>query len=192
MPKQRLINCDFVNASGFLSNLSNKAKLLYFIFLTNADDKGFVGNAKVISDSLDQCEENFENVLFQLKYNDAINELVDKRLVYEFSDKVGNKTYLIRHWFYHNKNQKFLTTNYISYLAQVDLIDNEYMLKNHQKEKPYKEKKIKENQIKPNKIDIEIEIENKEKENDKDWEKEWDNVVNELSKPIGDDDNEIH
>ena len=73
-----------------------------------------------------------------------------------------------------------------------DLIDNEYMLKNHQKEKPYKEKKIKENQIKPNKIDIEIEIENKEKENDRDWEKEWDNVVNELSKPIGDDDNEIH
>lgn len=180
MARQRLINCDFVNASGFLSNLSNKAKLLYFMFLMNADDKGFVGNAKVISDNLDQCEENFDNVLFQLKYDDAAHELVEKRLVYEFTDKVGNRTYLIRHWFYHNKNQKYLSTNFISYLAQVDLVDNEYILKNHKEEKPFKEKKIKENQIKPNKTKyIEIEINNKEKE-DSDWEKDWDKTMKEL------------
>ena len=142
MPRQRLINCDFFGVSGFTKNLSNKAKLLYFMFLANADDKGFVGNGLDIAENLDQCEENFDNVLFNFKYVDALKELVDKSLVYEFSDKLGNKTYLIRHWFLHNKNQKFLTTNYISYLSKVELIDNEYHLKKDKK--PLKEKEIKE------------------------------------------------
>ena len=44
MIKQRLINCDFLNVGGFLDNISNKAKLLYFMFIVNADDMGFVGN----------------------------------------------------------------------------------------------------------------------------------------------------
>lgn len=150
MPKQRLINCDFFGASGFTKNLSNKAKLLYFFFLANADDKGFVGNGLDLAENLDQCEQDFENVLFQYKYVDALKELVDKRLAYEFSDKVGNKTYLIRHWFLHNKQQKFLTTNFISYLAQVELVNNEYYLK-EEKEKPLKEKENKKTkEIKPN------------------------------------------
>ena len=150
MPKQRLINCDFFGATGFTKNLSNKAKLLYFFFLANADDKGFVGNGLDLAENLDQCEQDFENVLFQYKYVDALKELVDKRLTYEFSDKVGNKTYLIRHWFLHNKNQKFLTTNFISYLAKVELVNNEYYIK-EEKEKPLKEKENKKTkEIKPN------------------------------------------
>lgn len=150
MPKQRLINCDFFGVSGFTKNLSNKAKLLYFFFLANADDKGFVGNGLDLAENLDQCEQDFENVLFQYKYVDALKELVDKRLTYEFSDKVGNKTYLIRHWFLHNKQQKFLTTNFISYLAKVELVNNEYYLK-EEKEKPLKEKENKKTkEIKPN------------------------------------------
>lgn len=143
MPRQRLINCDFFGVSGFTKNLSNKAKLLYFFFLVNADDKGFVGNGLDLAENLDQCEEDFENVLFQYKYVDALKELVEKRLAYEFSDKVGNKTYLIRHWFLHNKNQKFLTTNFISYLTKVELVNNEYYLKG-EKEKTLEEKEIKE------------------------------------------------
>ena len=139
MPKQRLINCDFFNVSGFKRNLSNKAKLLYFMFLANADDKGFVGNGLDIAENLDQCEENFDNVLFTIKYVDALKELVDKGFIYEFTDKHNNKTYLIRHWFLHNKNQKFLTTNYVSYLAKVELIDGEYHLKGEKK--PTKENK---------------------------------------------------
>lgn len=174
MARQRLINCDFFTVSGFTKNLSNKAKLLYFLYLTNADDMGFVGNGLDIADNLDQCEEEFDNVLFTYKYSDAINELVDKRLVYAFSDKVGNKTYLIRHWFLHNKWQKFLTTNYISYFAKVELIDNEYHLK---EEKPLKEKEIKLNkEIKPN-------IEEINKEEDKSWEKNWEKLVNDLDNP---------
>ena len=64
-----------------------------------------MGNGIDIAEKLDQCEEIYENVLFQNKYVDALKELVDKRFTYEFSDKVGNKVYLIRHWFLHNKNQ---------------------------------------------------------------------------------------
>ena len=150
MINRRLINCDFLNHSGFKVGLSNKAKLLYFFFLANADDKGFVGNAKDLAESLDRCEEDYENALFQYKYVDAIHELVEKRLIYEFLDKCGNGTYLIRHWFYHNKQQPFLTTNYMGLLEQVELVHDEYHLKNHEEKKPYKENKIKEKQNKQN------------------------------------------
>ena len=164
MPRQRLINCDFFGVSGFTKNLSNKAKLLYFFFLANADDKGFVGNGLDLAENLDQCEQDFENVLFQYKYVDALKELVDKRLAYEFSDRVGNKVFLIRHWFLHNKNQKFLTTNFVSYLAKVELVNNEYYLKS-EKEKPLKEKETKQTkeikETKPN--------ESNQEENESSW-----------------------
>ena len=87
---QRLINCDFFTKSQITTKLSNKAKLLYFYFFINADDYGFVGNGKEIAESLDRCEENFENTLFQYTYGESINELVQKRLVIEFIDKVDN------------------------------------------------------------------------------------------------------
>jgi len=181
----RLVNCDFLNVSGFMSNLSNKGKLLYFFFLTNADDKGFVGNAIDLANTLDRCEENFENVLFTYKYVDAIKELVDKRLVYEFKDKVGNKTYLIRHWFYHNNYKPYLKTLFISYMAQVELVDNEYHLKNHQKDKeeePYKEKQIKVNKSKVNFKEQEDILDNNIQEQESDnWEEEWEKTLKELS-----------
>lgn len=157
MPRQRLINCDFFGMSGFTKNLSNKSKLLYFFFLTNADDKGFVGNGLDLAENLDQCEQDFDNVLFTIKYVDSLKELVDKGFVYEFRDKHNNSVYLIRHWFLHNKNQKFLTTNYISYLAKVELINNEYCLKG-EKEKPPKEKENKQTkEIKPKEETKELE-----------------------------------
>lgn len=189
MARQRLINCDFLNVSGFMSNLSNKAKLLYYCYLVNADDLGFVGNAYDIATTLDRCEETYENVLFQYKYVDAINELVEKRLVFEFSDKVGNKTYLIKHWFYHNKYKTYLSTNFVAYFSQVEIVNNEYHLKTIKRENlSIRESEIKVNQIKPNKnhydnkkvlLDSEdnnVEKENKEKEND-----EWDNFLKELN-----------
>ena len=184
--KKRLINCDFLNASGFRENLSNKAKLLYFFFLTNCDDKGFVDNASSIASQLDQCEENFENTLFRYRYTDALTELTDKRLVFEFVDKVGNKVYLIRHWFFHNNNQKFLSTNYISFLSKVYLDGGKYYLKTHQKvleKETIKENKIKGNERKGNEIDKELENNrdiSKEQETDT-WEQEWDKIVSELN-----------
>lgn len=169
-----------------MSNLSNKAKLLYYCYLVNADDLGFVGNALEIATTLDTCEETFENALFQYKYVDAIKELVDKHLVFEFSDKVGNKTYLIRHWFFHNKYKTYLSTNFVSYFSQVELVDNEYQMKTIKGEN-IKEKEIKIKQIKTNENhfdnnkslldsdDNNVEKENKEKEND-----EWDKFLKEL------------
>ena len=187
MITKRMINCDFLNASGFLSNLSNKAKLLYFMYLTNADDRGFVANAIELADTLDRCEENFDNVLFAYKYSDAIQELVDKRLVFQFVDKCNNKTFLIRHWFYHNKMNQFMTTNFNYYLAKVELIDNEYHLRNKQEKETLKKEKIKENKInksqKSNILEKVYDNDNsddtiEEIENTKD--KEWDNMLKEL------------
>lgn len=145
MINKRLINCDFLNVSGFKLELSNKAKLLYFFFLTNADDWGFVGNAKDLAETLDRCEENFENTLFTFSYLEATKELVDKRLVYEFVDKCKNRIYLIRHWFFHNKRQDFLTTNFMSLAKKVELINNEYQLKPLREEEDKDKNKIKEN-----------------------------------------------
>lgn len=185
--KKRLINCDYVNTSGF-TNISNKAKLLYFYFLTNADDKGFVGNGKDLAEMLDNCEELQDNVLFNYKYVDALKELVDKRLVYDFVDKCGNVTFLIRHWFMHNKNQSFLSTNFISYLAKVELVDDEYQLKTNKGENHIKEKEIKGNQIKSNQN---LKSNNLKKFNDNDLnsdtnnseqeEIEWDEIMKNLN-----------
>ena len=79
---QRLINCDFINNM----ETSNKARLVYFIFIANADDLGFVGNGDKLASSLNQNEESYDNALFQLKYEDAINELLDKGLIYRFAN----------------------------------------------------------------------------------------------------------
>ena len=177
MERQRLINCDFLNFGGFLDNISNKAKLVYFMFIVNADDKGFVGNGNILANTLDQCEEKFDNVLFNYKYIDSIQELVDKGFVYEFQDKHGNKTFLIRHWFRHNKPRNGLTTLFISYLAQVELIDGEYHWKNN-KEKNLKGKEIKIKEIKVNESKINNEeINNKES----DGEMSWDEIMQELN-----------
>lgn len=175
MVKQRLINCDFLNVGGFLDNISNKAKLVYFMFIVNADDKGFVGNGVKLARGLDQCEEDFENTLFTYKYVDSIKELLDKGFIYEFVDKHNNKTFLIRHWFMHNKEQPYLTTNFISYLAKVEVINGEYHWKNN-KEKNLKGKEIKIKEIKVNETNKELEID-KEQEN---WESEWDKTMQEL------------
>ena len=146
MIKYRLINCDFLNHSAFMDNLSNKAKLLYYVFLSNSDDKGFVANGSSLANQLDNCTKTFENALFTYKFVDALHELVERGYVYEFIDRHGNKIYLIRHFFKHNKNKDFLFTTFTTYLDLVDLVDGEYVLKNiekDRKENPYKGKQSK-------------------------------------------------
>jgi len=193
---QRLINCDFLNASGFKVNLSNKAKLLYFSFLTNADDRGFVGNAIEIAETLDRCEENFDNVLFHLKYVDAIQELVEKRLVFDFVDKVGNHTYLIRHWFIHNRYKPNLRTNFISYLSRVELENGKYQFKVGD-EKPFKEKQSKINQNKVNQNNLNNNSSLMESSNNDDtdtpkadWEQQWDYFLKDIENIKGDKGND--
>lgn len=144
MARQRLLNCDFIND---MTLVSNNAKLLYLMLFANADDKGFVGNALDIIDNLDKNDKEYRNEinlsLLENDYPSALNELVNKGLLYEFKSNHGNNVYLIRHWYYHNKLKTGLWTNYYKYLQKVEIVNNEYVLK----EKPLKEKKVNENKL---------------------------------------------
>lgn len=147
MAKKRLLNCEFTNASSFKVNISNKGKLLYFFMFTNADDKGFVDTTNEIIDSLTKNDETFRNeinmALLNNDYKSALQELIDKGLIYEFVDNHNNYIYLIRHWYYHNKLTKGLWTNYGNFLNKVYVSNNEYILG----KKPLKEDKLNEDNI---------------------------------------------
>ena len=146
MAKHRLINCDFLNAASFKVNMSNKAKLLYLSMLCVADDRGFVDSTNDLINTLTNNEKEYNDSvsleLLENTYNSALNELLDKGLIYEFQDNHKNKVHLIRHWFYHNRLIKGLWTNYRTFLNMVHLEENEYILGN---KKPLKETNIKEN-----------------------------------------------
>lgn len=122
MANQRLINCVFIKDM----EVSNKAKLLYFMFIVNGDDKGFVGNATKIIQTLNNNETNVD---FVDTFDNALNELIAKGFLIVFKNNHGDYIYLIRHWFYHNKYYAKGWTNYMKFLKKVKLVENEYVLK---------------------------------------------------------------
>ena len=148
MARHRLINCEFINAGSFKVNVSNKAKLLYLYMFTNADDKGFVDTTKDLINALMTNDNNFtrtENTsLLEDTYDSALQELLEKGLIYEFSDNHYNKVHLIRHWFYHNKMIKGLWTNYRNFEERVYIKNNEYLIG---EKKPLKENNINQDNI---------------------------------------------
>lgn len=159
MAKKRLINCEFINASSFKVNLSNKAKLLYIFMFACADDKGFVDSTGDIINALDTNDRDFrheENLsLLGNDYTNALIELKDKGLVYEFRDNHCNMIHLIRHWYYHNQLKKGLWTNYLNFLSLVEIKNNEYVFK-----KPLKEdisNKLNQDNINQDMVSIETE-----------------------------------
>ena len=132
MAKKRLINCDFLNASSFIDNLSNKAKLLYIYMFLNSDDRGWNGNTKSLMETLEKNDSEHQQESLSLlgnSYENAIQELVEKGLVLDFVDNHNNHIYLCKHWFVHNNWKKGLLTNYFKFAKQVDLVDNEYVRK---------------------------------------------------------------
>lgn len=140
--KYRLINCEFVSSSAFRRALSNKAQLLYYWLLVNTDDRGFVGNAKELTDALKITDTS--NELLN-GYDIALAELETQGYIYLFKDNHNNQIALVRHFYIHNnKLSKNLPSNYIRYLSFVELIDDKYTLKNHCKGKPLKERNRKE------------------------------------------------
>ena len=177
MAKHRLLNCEFINATSFKNNLSNRAKLLYLMMFTNADDKGFVDTVQDLINALEKNDNELDKVerleLLENTYNTAINELIDKGLIYRFNDNHNNKIYLIRHWFYHNKLVKGLWTCYRNFLELVHLENNEYIL--NSVKKPLKEDKININQDKLNQDMVSIEpteteeTEQPNEDNDMSW-----------------------
>lgn len=152
MANYRLINCEFIRAGSFKTNVSNKAKLLYLLMFMSGDDRGFVDTTQDIITTLEKNDLDFDsnNVSMQLlgnSYQNALDELVNKGYLYEFIDNHYNKVYLIRHWFFHNRLIKGLWTNYKKFLEKVEIVNNEYVYK-----KPLKENKLNENKLKQNKL----------------------------------------
>lgn len=133
MPRQRLLNCDFINDSPFKINLTNKAKLLYLYMFANADDRGFVGTTIELIRTLAKIDMDTGNQatldLVPYTYKDALFELMDRGLIYEFKNKHNGRVHLIRHWYYHNHFFKKAWTNYGGYLKLVKLVNNEYQLR---------------------------------------------------------------
>ena len=152
MARARLLNCDFVNASSFKVNVSNRAKLLYLMMFVNGDDRGFVDITNDLINALEKNDSEVDNKisleLIENTYNSALRELIDKGYLYEFVDNHNNKVHLIRHWFYHNRLIKGLWTNYKNFLEMVYLENNEYFLG----KKPLKEDKEKENKLNQSKL----------------------------------------
>lgn len=150
MAKKRLINCEFISASSFKVNISNKGKLLYLMMFVSADDKGFVDTTNEIIQSLEKNDKDFTNTenlsLLSNDYKSALTELLDKGLIYEFEDNHLNKIHLIRHWYYHNKMCKGLWTNYANFNDLVYVEANEYKLG----KKPLKEDKLNETKLNHN------------------------------------------
>lgn len=150
MARHRLLNCEFVNASSFKVNISNKAKLLYFTMCMNADDMGYVDTVKELINTLVDNDKEFNNTisldLLENTYESALNELIDKSYLLVFTDNHKNKIYLIKHWFYHNNYKKGLWTNYRNFKDQVYLESGEYILG----KKPLKENKLNEDNVNQN------------------------------------------
>ena len=170
--KQRLINCDFINAM----SVSNKAKLLYVYMFVNADDLGFVSNVSNIITLLTSNEgANISLELLNNDYNSALAELGSMGLLYRFTDRHGNSAYLIRHWFIHNKYKKDLRTNYFNFRSLVRLEDYEYHLKESSKEKVI----IKDIKLKDNKP---------LQDNTNQWVENWDMIIGNLDKVGNDND----
>ena len=177
MSKHRLINCEFINASSFKVSISNRAKLLYLMMFTSADDRGFVDTTNDLINTLTNNDKEFDKgislELVENTYDTALIELLDRGYIYEFIDKHHNKIYLIRHWFLHNKLIRGLWTNYRGFLENVYLEDNEYKLG----KKPLKEDKLKENNINHNKLN----------QNNIDDE-EWNELMKKIEEPEQDSD----
>lgn len=180
MIRQRLINCDFLNASTFLK-LSNKAKLIYLMMITNADDLGFVGNMDQIIKTLVRCDDGYEQAkvmglqdTLESEYINAKIELVTKTYIYVFTDKHNNEIFVIKHWFKHNRYKFGLRTNYETFYYRLILENGEYFIKNE--EETSKENKDKINESKVNKP-------KKKKMSDE----EWDKLMEELESPNDED-----
>lgn len=137
----RLINTNFLKS---LTRLTNRALLLYYSFITWADSMGAVGEAEVILTLLQAKADNEGDTgvgLVKTDYRSALDELVEKGLVYEVKLTGGNAVYIIKHWWLHNKWRKYLKTNYFKAINEFYIEQGEYRPKNERKKKNQKERK---------------------------------------------------
>ena len=201
---KRMLNCGFVNASSFKIKTSNKAKLLYFYLIANADDKGFVDNVDEIIELLDSNDRKFddrqESVLVESNYSTALKELMEKGMIISFVDNHDNTIYLIRHWYLHNQIPKDRIRNsaYERFLEHFEVNkDGEYV-----KQVSYScntnadVKEIKLNKTKRNKNSISNKNDKSlknvgvnEPNNNENWEDDWERIQKELNSPTPKEEN---
>lgn len=108
MAKKRMFSLGVLDTDAFL-DMPLSAQALYFHLNLRADDDGFVGNPKRVT----------QNVGASI---DDLKLLVAKRFVIAFEDGV----IVIKHWRMHNaiKSDRYIKTNYIEDLAMLDIKDN--------------------------------------------------------------------
>ena len=105
---------------------------------------GAVGEAEVILTLLQAKADNEGDTgvgLVKTDYRSALDELVEKGLVYEVKLTGGNAVYIIKHWWLHNKWRKYLKTNYFKAINEFYIEQGEYRPKNERKKKNQKERK---------------------------------------------------
>lgn len=177
---KRMINSNLVNASSFKMQYSNKAKLLYFYIMLNADDKGFCDNADELVVLLDSNDRIFHNEasldLMEHGYAQALQELVDRHLLLVFENKYKDKVYLVRQWYMHNQipKDRITETTYVKYLEKVAINDeNEYDLIEN----------LTNNETKST-MDKTEEKEPTPSNGDKKWEEQWDSFLEDI-KQVG-------
>lgn len=141
----RLINTRFIKT---LVNLTNRALLLYHQLIVWADSMGAIGETEIIITLLQHKADNEGDMgmgLIKTDYHSALDELIEKGLVYEVPLTSGNKVHIIKHWWLHNKWKKYLKSNYFKAINQFYIEAGEYRPKNERKKKNQKE--VKEEQV---------------------------------------------
>lgn len=108
MAKKRMFSLGVLDTDAFL-DMPLSAQALYFHLSLRADDDGFVGNPKRIT----------QNVGASL---DDLRILIAKRFVLTFEDGV----IVIKHWRMHNtiKKDRYTATNYCEDLRMLDIKEN--------------------------------------------------------------------
>lgn len=108
MAKKRMFSLGVLDTDAFL-DMPLSAQALYFHLNLRADDDGFVGNPKRIT----------QNVGANL---DDLKLLVAKRFVITFDDGV----IVIKHWRMHNaiKKDRYTETNFVDDLKMLDIKEN--------------------------------------------------------------------
>lgn len=143
MQQRRMFSKEIVCSDMFLC-LSNEAQVLYFHLVLNADNRGYVNNARSVISMFNGI--TIEN----------LTELISAKFVLDR----GNGLYLIKHWYIHNDIPTYIAdeTNYLEDLEKIYFDSNfAYTTRNTNRtvieiiyKKPLKENKKKRNEIKIN------------------------------------------
>ena len=108
MAKKRMFSLSVLETDAFM-DLPLSAQALYFHLCMRADDDGFIGNPKRITDNIGASI-------------DDLKLLIAKRFVLVFEDGV----IVIKHWRMHNaiKSDRYIKTNFIEDYSLLQIKEN--------------------------------------------------------------------